>query len=108
MKLIGKIQERCKERNKLFLALEVLFSLLTLYFAIRLLFISTSALENSNYSTDLANVLTFAMTLSLGLAWTARVIDMLVTGKRQYFILLLIGTIIVLGVSVLELRWLLI
>jgi len=108
VKLIGKIQESCKERNKLFLALEVLFSLLTLYFATRLLFISTSALGNSNYSIDLANVLNFGMTLSLGLAWTSRVLEMLVTGKRQYFVLLLIGTIIVLGVSVIELRWLLI
>jgi len=108
VKLIGKIQERCKERNKLFLALEFLFSLLTLYFAMRLLFISTSALGSSNYSTDLSNVLTFAMTLCLGLSWAVRVLEMLVTGKRQYFILLLIGTIIVWGVSVIELRWLLI
>ncbi|WP_164669047.1 hypothetical protein [Virgibacillus doumboii] len=108
MKLISKIQEKCKERNKLFLILDVLFSLLTLYFAIRLLFVSTSALANSNDSTDLPYVLAFAMSLSLGLSWTVRVVEMLVTGKRKYFILHLIAAIIALGVSVIELRWLLI
>lgn len=96
------------QRNKLFLALDVLFSLLILYFAIRLLFVSTSALISSNYSNNLSNVLLFAMTLSMGLTWVVRVAEMLVTGKRQYFILYIIGATIVLGVSVLELWWILI
>lgn len=108
MKLIGKVQERCRERNKLFLALDILFTLLTIYFAIRLLFISNQALVSANYSTDFPNVLVFAMTLSLGLSYAVRVVEMLVTGKRKYFLLYLIVVIIVLGVSVLELRWFLI
>lgn len=106
MKLIGKIQERCRKRNKIFLALDIFLTLLTLYFAIRVLFISSHALVNAKYSTDFPNELIFAMTLSLGLTYAVQVIEMLVTGKRKYFILHLITAIIVLGVSAIELQWL--
>ncbi|MBP1947544.1 hypothetical protein [Virgibacillus litoralis] len=106
MKLICKIQERFRKRNKIFLALDIFLTLLTLYFAIRVLFISNQALVSAKHSTDFPNVLIFAMTLSLGLTYVVRVVEMLVTGKRKYFILHLIVAIIVLGVSAIELRWL--
>lgn len=87
VKLIGKIQERYRERNKMFLALDIFLTLLTLYFAIRVLFISSQALVSTKYSTDFPNVLLFAMTFSIGLTYVVRIIEMLVTGKRKYFIL---------------------
>ena len=106
MKLIGKIQERCRKRNRIFLALDISLTLLTLYFAISVLFISSHALVSAKYSTDFPNELIFAMTLSLGLNYVVRVIEMLVTGKRKYFFLHLLIVIIVLGISAIELLWL--
>lgn len=55
------IQERYRERNKLYLFLDILFSLLTFYFAIRLLFIVIPALLVSNQSDDSAPALLASM-----------------------------------------------
>src|SRR5699024_6056840 len=62
------IQERYRERNKLYLFLDILFSLLTFYFAIRLLFIVISALLVSNQSDDSATALLARMILFLWIA----------------------------------------
>lgn len=105
MKRIDKIQERRRERNKLFLVMDIFLTLLSLYFAIRVLFITSEALVTTKHSTDFPNVLLFAMTISIGLTYVVRIIEMLVTGKRKYFILNLIAAFIILGVSAIELRW---
>lgn len=101
MKLIYKIQERCRERNKLFLALDILFTLSTIYFAFRILLVSI--IVGPNNSGDFKNVLFFAMTFSLGLSYAVRVVEMLVIGKRRYFAVTLIAAIIALGIAILEL-----
>ncbi|WP_099157092.1 hypothetical protein [Virgibacillus ndiopensis] len=89
MKLIDKTLERCRERIKLFLALDILFTLSAIYFSIRILFISTDVLVNEKYSTDFPNVLMLAMTFSLGMTYAIRVVEMLITGKIKYFLLYL-------------------
>ncbi|SFL58773.1 hypothetical protein SAMN04487943_102340 [Gracilibacillus orientalis] len=100
MKIVGEIQRKYRERNKLFLALDIFLSILMIYFAVRVLFISISGLVSSNPSTDSPTLLIFAMLFTLGLSSAVRVVEMLVIGKKEYLMLLLFSTIFVLSVSV--------
>lgn len=107
MKLINHIQERYKERNRFFLLLDVICTLVTLYFATRILFIVIPGLTGSNVSDDSPLLLLGAnMILFLGLSHAVRVVEMIVTGKRRYFALTLVTTIIILGIAAIELYWL--
>ncbi len=45
MTLIGRIQERFNERNKVFLGLDILFTLLTIGFAIWMFFLAVPVLK---------------------------------------------------------------
>lgn len=105
MKLISKIQERAKERNNYFLALDVLFTLSTVYFAVRVLLISKEAIESAKYSDDFPGALIFAMTFSLGLSYAVRFVESVVSKKRKYVILYLTVSIFALGISAIELWW---
>jgi len=105
MKFIDHIRERYKKRNKLFLSLDVIFSILTFYFALRILFVTIPGLLEPSKSIDTVPLLAF-MTLSLGLIYLIRVIEMLVTGKRTYFALTLGVTILALGLATIEFYWL--
>lgn len=107
MKLIDNVQERCKERNKLFLALDVLFTLLTAYLGIQLLFISIPGLVGSSQSVDSLNILIIAAFFSLAITYAIRVIEMFVTGERRYFALTLVASIIFLVIAIFNL-WLLV
>lgn len=100
LKIVGEIQRKYRERNKLFLALDIFLSILMIYFAVRVLFISISGLVSSNPSTDSPTLLIFAMLFTLGLSSAVRVVEMLVIGKKEYLMLLLFSTIFVLSVSV--------
>lgn len=100
MKLVSSIQEKYRKSNKLFLALKVLLSAFTIYFAVRVLFISISGLVSSGTSTDYPNLLLFGMLFSLGLSNAVELVEMFVTKKKEYFTLLLITTFFLLGVSV--------
>lgn len=100
LKIVSRIREKYRKSNKLFLALRVFFSLISIYFAVRVLVLSISGLVNSDYSTDFPKYLLFGMLLSLGLSNVVQVVEMLVTKKKEYFLLLLITTIFVLVVSV--------
>ncbi len=97
--MVSRIQEIYRKSNKLFLALKVLLSVFTIYFAVRVLFISISGLVGSNTLNDSPNLLLFGMLLSLGLSNAVKLIEMLVNEKKEHFTLLLITTIFVLGVS---------
>lgn len=98
MKFIDHIRARYKERNKLFLSLDVLFSILMLYFSFRILF----EIIPLNQSTDSVPLLLAFMTLSIGLIYLVRVIEMLVTRKRNYFALTLGVTIFALILAIME------
>ncbi|SFM08187.1 hypothetical protein SAMN04487943_107188 [Gracilibacillus orientalis] len=100
MKLVSRIQEKYRKSNKLFLALKVILSAFTIYFAVRVLFISISGLVSSDTSTDFPNLLLFGMLFSLGLSNAVELAEMFVTKNREYFTLLLITTFFLLGVSV--------
>ncbi|MGP4042055.1 hypothetical protein ACTWP4_19435 [Gracilibacillus sp. D59] len=99
MKIGEKIQKKYLERNKLFLAIDIIFSVLTIYFAVRVLLISITGLVSSNPSTDSPTLLLFAMLFSLGLSNSVRVIEMLVIEKKEYFSFLLLSTLFVFSVS---------
>ncbi|GAA0459598.1 hypothetical protein [Alkalibacillus silvisoli] len=99
MSVLAKVKEKYKQSNKFLLALKVLFSALTIYFAIHVIFISTSGLVSSDPSTEFPGLLLFGMLLSLGLANVVELVEMLVAKKREQFTILLMATIFVLGVS---------
>ncbi|QKY71258.1 hypothetical protein [Lentibacillus sp. CBA3610] len=107
MKLIDKIQERYKERNKVFLTLDILFTLLSMGVAIWMLFLAIPALTGSSQSTHFLVILTIVMTIFLGMTYGIRVIEMIVTGKREYFALMLFVTILMFGIATFE-WWLLV
>ncbi|GAA0599289.1 hypothetical protein GCM10009001_14470 [Virgibacillus siamensis] len=107
MKLLDNIQERYRERNKLFLALDVLFTLLTTYLGIWLLFISIPVLVGSSQSVDSLNILINAAFFSLAMTYAVRVIEMFVTGEKRYFALTLVAAIIFFVIAILNL-WLVI
>lgn len=100
MKIVSRIQKKYRKSNKLFFVLKVLLSASIIYFAVRVLFVSISGLVSSNSSFEDPTVLLFGMLFSIGLSNAVQVIEMLVTGKKEYFKLMLITTIFVLGVSV--------
>lgn len=99
MKMVNRISEKYRKSNKVFLALRVLFSAFAIYFAVRVLFLSISGLVSSNPSTNFPDLLLFGMLFSLGLSHAVQLVEMLVTKKKEYFTLLLICTIFILGVS---------
>ncbi|WP_040403188.1 hypothetical protein, partial [Alkalibacillus haloalkaliphilus] len=99
MSVLTNVKERYKESNKFLLALQLFFSALTLYFAVRVIFISTSGLVSSDPSTEFPGLLLFGMLLSLGLANVVELVEMLVAKKKEHFTILLMATIFVLGVS---------
>lgn len=107
MKLINYIQEKCKKRNKLFLSLDVIFNILTLFFALRLLYVTIPSFLEPSQSVDSIPLLLACMTLSLGLIYLVRVIEMLVTRKRNYFVLSLSVAIFALTIATVEFYWLL-
>jgi len=97
--MVSKIQEKYRESNKLFLALKVLLSAFTIYFAIQVLFISILGLVSSDTSTVVPNLLFFGMFFSLGLSNAVELVEMFVTKKKEKFTPLLITTLFLLGVS---------
>ncbi|WP_112180442.1 hypothetical protein [Paraliobacillus zengyii] len=99
MKMVSRIREKYRRSNKLFLSLRVFFSLISVCFAVRILFLSISGLVSSDYSTDFPNLLLFGMYLPLGLSFAVQVVEMIVTKKKEHFTLLLFGAIFVLAVS---------
>jgi|SRR5690625_2340339 len=103
MKFIDHIRERYKKRNKLFLSLDVLFSILTLYFAFRILF---EIIPLNQFTNSVLLLLAF-MTLSIGLVYLVRVIEMLIMRKRNYFALTLGVTILALILAMVEFYWIL-
>lgn len=106
MKFIDNILERYKKRNKLFLTLDVIFRILTLYFALRILFVTIPGLLEPSQSIEPVPWLLAFMTLSLGLIYLVRVIEMLVTRERNYIALTLGVTVFALGIATLEFYWL--
>ncbi|TFJ91244.1 hypothetical protein [Lentibacillus salicampi] len=106
MKFIDNIRERYKKRNKLFLSLDALFTLLTFYFALQILFVIIPVLSEPSQSSDSTPLLLAWMTLSLGLTYLVRVVEMLVTEKRNYLAMTSVAAIIVLGIATLEFYWL--
>ncbi|GGK08222.1 hypothetical protein GCM10007063_33270 [Lentibacillus kapialis] len=105
MELIGKVQERCEERNKVFLTLDILFTLLSMGLAIWMLFLAIPALTGS--SQLFLIILTIFMTFFLGMTYGIRVVEMIVTGKREYFALMLFSAILMFGIAIFE-WWLLV
>ncbi|UOQ46867.1 hypothetical protein MUN88_12265 [Gracilibacillus caseinilyticus] len=100
LNLVRTIQKKFRERNKTFLALDIFFSGLTIFFALRVLFESISALSSSDVSTDYSTSLMIGMSFCLGLTFVVRVVEMIVTRKKEYFKLLLLSTIFILAVTV--------
>ncbi|MDV2582396.1 hypothetical protein [Alkalibacillus haloalkaliphilus] len=100
MSVLARVKEKYKQSNKFLLALKVLFSALTIYFAIQVIFISTSGLVSSNTSSDVPGLLLFGMLFFLGLSNAVELVEMLVTKEKEHFTFFLIATIIGLGVSV--------
>ena len=99
MNLISNIQKKYRKSNKLVLSLKIIISAFATYFAIRVMFISISGLISSNHSSNTPNLLLFGMLFSLGLSNIVQVIEMLVTGKKEHFTLLLATTIFIMSVS---------
>ncbi|WP_058307696.1 hypothetical protein [Gracilibacillus massiliensis] len=100
MKIVEKIRDKVSERHKLFLVLDILFSLFAIYFAVHGLFISIPGLLNPSVSNDIPSWIMFGMVFCLGLTYVIRVVEMVVTGKREYFILSLFAAIFIMSVSV--------
>ncbi|UOQ86568.1 hypothetical protein [Gracilibacillus salinarum] len=98
--LLRKIKKQFEERNKTFLVLDIFFSGLTIFIALRLLFVSISALSRSDVSIDPSTSLMIGMLFCLGLTFVVRVVEMIVTRKKEYFISLLLTTVFILAVTV--------
>ncbi|WP_163580915.1 hypothetical protein [Gracilibacillus saliphilus] len=98
--MIESLKKRYRERNKLFLTLDITFRIATLYFAVQLIFYSVSGLISSNPSSYSSEFLTIGMLFSLGLMNAVNVVEMIVSGKRKYLTSLVISTIFVFGVAI--------
>lgn len=98
--MVSTLREKFNNSNKVLFLLKAVFSVLTIYFALRVIYVSTSALLGyTNPSGDPQQSLLFWMLLSLGLSNTVEVIDMFLAGKKKYFGLLVVSTIFTLGVA---------
>ncbi|SHN17758.1 hypothetical protein SAMN05216179_2299 [Gracilibacillus kekensis] len=100
MNIVAKIRKKASERNKKFLVLDILLTLLVLYLAIHVLFISISGLVNPNTTDDSPTLLSSVMFFCLGLTYVVRVIEMIVTGKKEYFVLSTFTAAFIISVSV--------
>lgn len=94
--MIGGIQEKYRKSNKLFLGLKALFGIFTVYFTVRIIFLSISGLMSSSPAPAVPTELFFGMMFFLGLSNVVYLIEMSVTGKKKHFALLLITTILLL------------
>ncbi|MEV9639574.1 hypothetical protein ABZ756_02600 [Mammaliicoccus sciuri] len=99
LKMISKIQEEYK-KSKLFFVIKALLSVTTIYFAIRVLIISTSGLSNSDPIPEKLNLLLFGMLFSLGLSSIVKIVEMFIYKQKEYFTLQVVSTIFILGVSI--------
>lgn len=99
MKIFNKFQEEYN-KSKLFFIIKALLAVTTLYFAVSVIFISSSGLLNSNALPDEMSLLLFGMLLSLGLSNLVKVVEMLIYKQRKYLTLQLVSTIFILGVSI--------
>lgn len=84
----------------MFFVIKAFLTVITIYFAVRVIFISTFGLLNANPLDNKMNLLLFGMLFSLGLSNLVKVVEMLIYKKKEYFTILLVSTIFVLGVSV--------
>ncbi len=100
LKIVDNIREKIRERNKIFLSLDIFFTLLVLYLAIHVIFISISGLVNTGVTEDSPTLLSSVMFFCLGLTYVVRVVEMVVTGKKEYFILSIFAGIFIISVSV--------
>lgn len=93
-----KIQKEYK-KSKLLFIIKAILTLTTMYFAIRVIYVSISGLLNSTVLPDKIILLLFGMLLFLGLSSFIRVIEMVIYNKRKYLMLQLITTVFILGVA---------
>ncbi|GAB3803499.1 hypothetical protein [Virgibacillus kimchii] len=92
LKMVSKTQEKYRKSNKLILGLKALFSVLTIYFAGRVIFITISGLMGSGPAPAVSGNLFFGMMFFLGLSNVVYLVEMYVNGKKKHFRLLLITT----------------
>lgn len=93
-----KIQEKYK-KSKLLFIIKAILTLTTMYFAIRVVYVSILGLLNSTVLPDKIMSLLFGMLLFLGLSSLMNVIEMMIYNKRKYLVLQLVTTVFILGVA---------
>lgn len=97
--MFKKIQEEYK-KSKLFFIIKALLTIITIYFAVRVIFIAILGLLNSNPLPSKMYLLLFAMLFSLGLSSVVKIVEMSIYKEKEYFILHLASAIFILSVSV--------
>ncbi|MFO1444583.1 hypothetical protein KDN24_15530 [Bacillus sp. Bva_UNVM-123] len=99
MRILDRIQEEYR-KSKFFFILKVLISIIAIYFAFRVIFISISGLRNASPLPDNMNLLLFGMLFFLGLSNAVQLVEMSMNKKKEYFKLLFVSTILSFGGSV--------
>ncbi|GEN45406.1 hypothetical protein [Alkalibacillus haloalkaliphilus] len=99
LSVLARVKEKYKQSNKFLFALKAFFSALSIYFAIQVIFISTSGLVSADSSTEFPGLLLFGMFFCWGLTNVIELVEMLVAKKKEHFTFLLIATIFGFGVS---------
>jgi len=98
MKIFTVLQREYR-KSKLFFALKSLTTIIAIYFAIRVIFISTSGLINDKPIPDNMDILLFGLLFFLGLSNAVELVEMVIHKKKQSFKLLLATTIFLFVVS---------
>lgn len=97
---VKSINDKYTKRYKLFLTLDILLSGLAAYFILRFPFVVSNELLSINPSFEAMSKSLFGLTISLGLLFMMRIIEMVVTNKKEHITTLFITTILLLSVSV--------
>ncbi|PIC95927.1 hypothetical protein CSV69_08970 [Sporosarcina sp. P26b] len=99
MGILTKIQEEYN-KSKLFFVVKAFLTVATIYFAVRVIYISISGLLNSSVLPNKIIFLLFFMLFFLGLSNLVKVIEMFIYKQKKYFTLQIVITIFILAVSV--------